>query len=615
MSRIKVLPDQVANQIAAGEVIERPASVIKELLENSLDADATRVEIEYKNGGRSYMRIEDNGCGMSKDETLLSLERHATSKISKADDLNELFTMGFRGEALPSIASVSRFQLQSRDADSDSGTEVLVNGGKLIHAKDCGMPQGTRIQVSNLFNSVPARRKFLKTDATESAHIVHCSRLYALANPEVAFSLIDDGRQIFKSPICSRLEDRISEIFGKQIIKNLLPLETSEGDMKLSGLIGRPGNSRSSRHEMLIYVNNRPVESRTLGYALVESFYGHIPKGRYPIAFLFLEMPPHLVDVNVHPAKREVRFRNEAQVRGFAIRSILETLRDYLDTLIVPSTFEKKPPAAASSEPITKPGLSKGGNDSHVEKPAKLEVEVAVSASKKPGANDSPPAQAIKAPVDAVESKSEDSHSPVLDRSWAFVGWAQEEFAIFNTDAGISLLNARAAEQRIWYERLKRQYEAQSVESQRLLIPLPVEFDPVSSAVLRDNLDYLETTGLGVAPFGRNFFRIEGIPTWLDESRAEDYLREVVTLLRDGEITDKKPLLGLEALAKHAAKQAVRGMEKADPEELQTMLDQLFSCENPLSDPDGHPSFIEISKGELERRFQRGSSHRKEELF
>ncbi len=614
MSCIRVLPDQVANQIAAGEVIERPASVIKELLENSLDAKATRVEIEYKQGGRNYMRIEDNGCGMSKDETLLALERHATSKIRKADDLNSLFTMGFRGEALPSIASVSRFQLQSRDESSDSGTEVLVNGGKLIHAKDCGMPQGTRIQVDQLFNSVPARRKFLKTDATESAHIVHCSRLYALAHPEVAFSLIDDGRQIFKSPPCSRLEDRVAEIFGKQVSKSLLSVDAEKGDLKLTGLIGRPGTSRSSRHEMLIFVNNRPVESRTLGYALVESFYGHIPKGRYPIAFLFLELPPHLVDVNVHPAKREIRFRNEAQVRGFAIRSILEALREHLDTLTIsPKVLVEKrqsaPPVETKRTELPRPDLSK---------PSKLEVEVADDLSLKAEAVEQQSEPQTDLPgqeARGAEKEAPQSPPAILDSSWEFVGWAQNEFAIFNTEAGISLLNTKAAEQRIWYERLVKQYENESIESQRLLLPIPVEFDPVSASLLSENIQFLETFGIAVAPFGRNFFRIEGVPSWLSEGDAEDYLREVVSMLREGALNDGRSAKGLESMAQHAASRATRNTALPDPDQLKLMLDQLFSCRNPLSDPQGRPSFIEISKGEIERRFQRHSSTRKNELF
>ena len=280
MPTIRILPDRVANQIAAGEVIERPAAVVKELVENSLDAGATRIEVEFRSGGRAYIRVEDNGAGMTRDDALLSLERHATSKITEAADLDRLTTFGFRGEALPSIASVSRFELQTRGAGDEAGTEILVNGGKFVHVRDCGRPVGTRLVVSHLFNSVPARRKFLKSDATESAHIIHCVRLYALACPQAAFTLIEDGRVIFRSPECATTAERVAEIFGRQIAESLLVIEAAEAGLRLRGLIGRPGVGRATRHEMITFVNQRPVDSRTLSYALIESYHEAIPKGR-----------------------------------------------------------------------------------------------------------------------------------------------------------------------------------------------------------------------------------------------------------------------------------------------------------------------------------------------
>src|ERR1035437_2585823 len=319
MAKIRILSDRVANQIAAGEVIERPAAVVKELVENALDAGATRVEIEFRHGGRSLMRVEDNGFGMSRDDALLALERHATSKIAEAADVDRLASYGFRGEALPSIASVSRFELQTREAASDAGTEILVNGGKFVHVRDCGRPVGTRIEVTHLFNSVPARRKFLKTDQTEAAHIIQCVRLYALACPGTAFTLVEDGRVIFRSPECTALAERVAEICGRQTAAALVPLEAGEQGMRLSGLIGRPGAGRATRHEMIVFVNQRPVDSRTLNYALIESYHESLPRGRYPLAFVFFECDPAAVDVNVHPAKREVRFRSEPAVRAFVI--------------------------------------------------------------------------------------------------------------------------------------------------------------------------------------------------------------------------------------------------------------------------------------------------------
>ncbi|MEO6993582.1 MAG: DNA mismatch repair endonuclease MutL, partial [Lacunisphaera sp.] len=329
MSAIRILSDRVANQIAAGEVIERPAAVVKELVENSLDAGATRIEVEFRHGGRSLIRVEDNGGGMSKDDALLSLERHATSKLVETVDLDQLHTFGFRGEAVPSIASVSHFEMQTRPSSSPTGTEIVINGGKLIHVRECGIAPGTRITVSHLFNSVPARRKFLKTDATESAHIIQTVRLYALACPQTAFTLVEDGRVLFQSPVCPTLLGRVGEIFGRQMTADLLAVDMLENGLALTGMIGKPGVNRSTRHELLMFVNRRPVDSRTLNYALIESYATSLAKGRYPVAVLFLELDPAQVDVNVHPAKREVRFRSEGAVRGFVIRAVLQRLREF----------------------------------------------------------------------------------------------------------------------------------------------------------------------------------------------------------------------------------------------------------------------------------------------
>ena len=323
MPEIRILSDQVANQIAAGEVVERPVAVLKELVENSLDAGAQKIEIEFRNGGKSYLRVEDDGMGMNPDQALLALERHATSKIRKASDLNKVGTFGFRGEALPSIASVSRFVIRTRPVSSNEGTEIFINGGKMIHCKDCGMPPGTRVEVSHLFNSVPGRRKFLKTEVTEATHLIHMAKLYALAHPSVTFTLIEGGRTVFRSPACDSPADRVREIFGRGLAESLTPMDAQENDLRLSGLLGKPGQSRSTRKEMIFFVNRRPVDSRTISYAVIEAFHTFVPKGRFPPAILFLEIDPAVVDVNVHPSKREIRFRDDPKVRSFILNSVL----------------------------------------------------------------------------------------------------------------------------------------------------------------------------------------------------------------------------------------------------------------------------------------------------
>jgi DNA mismatch repair protein MutL len=342
MTKIRILPDRVANQIAAGEVIERPAAVVKELVENALDAGATRIEVEFRHGGRSLMRIEDNGArdGPGRRAAGAGAPRDEQDRRGGGPRPAGELRLPRRGAAVDR----ERVALRTADADEgqDTGTEVLVNGGKFVHVRDCGRPVGTRIEVTHLFNSVPARRKFLKTDQTESAHIIQCVRLYALACPQVSFSLIEDGRVIFRSPQCSTLAERVGEIFGRQTAAALVPLEAAEAGMRLGGLIGRPGTGRATRHEMIVFVNQRPVDSRTLNYALIESYHESLPKGRYPLAFVFFECDPAAVDVNVHPAKREVRFRSEPAVRSFVIRAVLARLRE-LGTVAGPTGSRSAP--------------------------------------------------------------------------------------------------------------------------------------------------------------------------------------------------------------------------------------------------------------------------------
>ncbi|MDF3059214.1 MAG: mismatch repair protein MutL [Rariglobus sp.] len=587
MAKVRILSDRVANQIAAGEVIERPAAVVKELVENAIDAGATRIEVEFRHGGRSLMRVEDNGHGMSRDDALLALERHATSKIAEADDLNRLASFGFRGEALPSIASVSRFVLQTREAGADAGTEILVNGGKFVHVRDCGRPVGTRIEVAQLFNSVPARRKFLKTDQTEAAHIITGVRLYALAFPQVAFTLIEDGRVIFRSPECADLLGRVAEIFGRQLASELVPIDTAENGMRLSGLIGRPGTGRSTRHEMITFINQRPVDTRAINYALIESYHESMPKGRYPLAFVFFEIDPAAVDVNVHPSKREVRFRAETAVRGFVIRSVLTRLRELGEIVAVPMAAPIAPSPAAPASAVVLPKLV-------TVMPAAIERRVADHA---PHLKAPPASQPIAHPVPVPSA-------PVAP-AWRFLGLAHATYALFETKAGLVLLDRRAAHERIWFERLQEQFREGTVPSQRLLLPVPLELDPIAAALLLDRLEFLNGHGFEVVEFGRNFFRIEGVPAWMEPADAEPFVRELLGALRDGRLQESRLDVAREQLARLAAARAVRLGEAGGEAAMLALVAQLFACRSPLTSPGGTPTHVELSHGELSRRFQR----------
>lgn len=563
MSKIQILTPTVANQIAAGEVVERPAAVAKELLENSLDAGAKRVIIDFSRGGKAYVIIEDDGMGMSPADALLSLERHATSKIRLAADLDRIATFGFRGEALPSIASISRFTLQTRSTDAASGTEIYINGGKVIHQRDHGMPVGTRIEVANLFHPVPARLKFLKSDETEAAHIVRLVRLYAVAHPEVGFLLKEDGREIFRSPGHVPLLERVRVIWGKQVAEevSVMPLFEVKG-MRITGLLGKPGVSRGTRQDLVTVVNGRPVDSRTMAFATTESYHTLIPKGRYPLAFIFLEINPAWVDVNVHPAKREVRFRDEASVRGFIIQSLLSVLRskggDGLPTeTIIPTApvFTAPPVTSVQSNPMS----------------SSVPVSVAVS-----------------------------SNPQSLKLGWKFLSRLREERAVFETPSGLAILDIGAAHQRILYEDILKQFSEQTPLSQPLLIPLNLELEPLPAAVLKEKHDLLVAAGFSFEEYGRNFWRINALPTWLNPDESLIFIRDLLAEMARREGDFGKP--AYDALARLAVIKARKKGDALSDHELLQLVHKLFQTSQPGVDPRGHKTYLEWTDADLTRR-------------
>ena len=575
MSSIRILEPTVANQIAAGEVVERPAAVIKELLENSLDADARRVTVDFSRGGKAQMIVEDDGKGMTGDDALLSLERHATSKIQLASDLDRITTFGFRGEALPSIASVARFTMQTRPASAPSGTEIAINGGKLMHRRDHGMAPGTRIEVSNLFHPVPARLKFLKSDETEAAHIVRLVRLYAIAHPEVGFLLREDGREIFRSPGNAPLLDRVREIWGRQVAGEvtIMPAFARPG-MRLSGLLGKPGVSRGTRQDLVTVVNGRPVDSRTMAFALTESYHTLIPKGRYPLAFIFLEMDPAWVDVNVHPAKREVRFRDEAKVRNFLIESVLAVLRARADDGLPATTIPSINPASAlttSVPPTVSAPVSVGGVTPTYGSPA------------------APP--------------SAPAHAPAVRLGWRLLSRLREERAVFETPTGLAILDIGAAHQRVLYESILAQFTAQKPVSQPMLVPLSIELEPLPAAVLKERMPLLASAGFDFEEYGRNFWRIQALPAWLEPEDALAFVRDLLAEMARREGDFGRPSLAYDALAKIAVIKARRKGDSLSDAELMELVQSLFRTVQPGTCPRGRRTYVEWTDADLTRRF------------
>jgi len=605
MPKIRILADQVANQIAAGEVVERPVAVLKELVENSIDAGATKIEIEFRNGGKSYIRVEDDGYGMSQDQALLSIERHATSKIRKASDLNHIQSFGFRGEALPSISSVSRFTMRSRAIKENEGCEILVNGGKIIHVKECGMPVGTRIEVAHLFNSVPGRRKFLKTEVTESAHIIHMAKLYALAHPSVTFSLVEGGRTLFRSPACEKVEERVREIFGRGLAESLSPVSVNKGEFSLHGLLGKPGHSRSTRKEMIFFVNRRPVESKTLTYAVLEGFHTYLPKGRFPPAILFLNLDPSAVDVNVHPAKREIRFREEAKVRHFVLTAVIAHNRSFEQSpQVVPGVKEVYDERAGKMVPQIDPGAlqlfgkkedlpslaDRSSNESA--SPAEAKEERAVSSP------------SLGSPASLLPASGVGSRADVT-ATWRFIDRAHGDLVLFSTPEGLVALHLRAAYERIRLEQLENTLrDNQNCSSQSLLLPEAMELDGVDRKNLENSLPKLRRIGFELEEFGRNFYRLEGCPTWLDPGEAAHFIRDFIDLAREGRGGDKFESWVRQALEKSANYTREEKDDFSDDEILR-LTKQLLACRNPYVCPKGRPTYFEIPKRDFENRFKR----------
>ena len=606
MSSIRILSDRVANQIAAGEVIERPVAVVKELVENSIDAGATRIEVEYRNGGKSYLRIEDNGKGMSPDEALLCLERHATSKIREAADLHTVESFGFRGEALPSIASVSRFILRTRAEGWEHGTQVQINGGKLIDKKDCGMPVGTVIEVAHLFNSVPARRKFLKTESTESAHIAYTTRLFAVAHPQIAFSLLENGRTLFRSPACQNLQDRISEIWGKRLAEDLLSVDAEDpkSGLRLNGLTAKPGVGRATRRELVTMVNNRPVDSRTLGFAVLDAYHGRIQKGRYPPAFLFLHIDPAQVDVNVHPAKREVRFRDEATVRRFILESVGKAISQATTRDLGRKEQTDNATQKPESQPIPSPSMLPS-SPPRLPRPLPQAERPIASQPTTPEKERIPPTVASVPPFNKCDSSAEKStRSLSASSGWKLVARFQQRFALFESSNGLIMLHLRHAAQRVRFEQVEDDYHNSKAASQPLLIPIPIEFEPVAAERLSTQIEPLRRTGFSIEPFGRNLHRIEAVPAWLPDAEAENFIRDFIDRVRQRDGRSGEESLCREAFAELACKDRYRGDLPENDETVLALAEQLLACRNPHTAPSGKPTLTEISWKEWNQRFR-----------
>ena len=677
MNRIRLLPDHVANQIAAGEVVERPASVVKELVENSLDARATRVIVEIQAGGRSLIRVTDDGIGMSRDDALLSLERHATSKIQRAEDLAAIATMGFRGEALPSIASVSRFTLTTRERDSGSpeGTQIVINGGKIIEVKAAGTATGTSIEVRQIFFNLPARRKFLRTEETEAAHIQHYLTLAALAYPEVAFTLQKDGRVVWQLPALkagteinerlTALRERLRAISGIEqrwlpvdftgTLDNQIEPEESESfeiatairpaleprpsTLRIWGFIGAPGVSRSTRADQHVFVNRRPVENRGLNFALLEGYHTALMKGRYPVCCLFLEIDPAAVDVNIHPAKREVKFHREREVRQLVAEAVRQTLLKYheggslarspqsavhstqssatnLPLEAIGRTLEAKPAPELSTPSLPKfplpPKPAREWPTFPIEQPP-LKMGFAQPLPGPPHPTPPTRTEAGPSPLDAlaVPNQSEGGRPsstpvPLLNVPLRLVGVIGRLYVVLESDRGLVLLDQHAAHERILFEQmLNRLEQKQQADSQKLLLPETVELSARDANFLREQLPDLTRLGVGLSEFGERTFLLDALPPFVKVSDARRFVLELVDELKAAGQSVNSLRLGEHTIAKTVCRHAVKANDPLAGAELENLVADLRRCAMPYTCPHGRPTLIEMNFRELEKKFGR----------
>lgn len=596
---VRILPEKLCNKIAAGEVVERPASVVKELVENSLDAGADEILLDIEAGGRKLIRIQDNGSGMSKEDAFLSLERHATSKIASDEDLFHLTTLGFRGEALPSIASVSRFVLQTRDADSEEGFRIRVSGGTVETAEAVGTVVGTDIEVRNLFFNTPARRKFLRTEQTEIGHIGDVVTRQAMARPEVRFRLTHNGRVLIDAFAVERERDRVATLLGRQAAANMRTLTVADDVHALHGLIGDPQLSRASTSAIYSYINGRYVRDRVVQHAIMQGYRTLLSKGRYPVAVLFLDLPPELVDVNVHPSKHEVRFRDQRAVHDFIVKSIQDGLRR---TEAPVSQAQADYGPNETERPLASPGAARPMQSS--ETPAMVQESLPVY---RPHAA-VPEQSAVPAPV--IEKAPfvfpvEEAPAAGPFSSLAIIGQFHNSYLVCQDGSELVLIDQHAAHERIGFEQLRKQFGQQGVVQQALMFPVVMEFDFKEAAHLAENLADLARFGFEVEPFGGNAFALKSIPHLMEGVEAELLVRDVAAELASlGESSRIEESLDhiLMTMACHGA---VRANQTLSIPQMKALLVELDLVDFSGHCPHGRPVVQRLPLSEIEKMFKR----------
>ena len=582
---VHVLPLHVANKIAAGEVVERPASVVKELVENSVDAGAANIKVSIAQGGRKLVSVRDDGCGMAKDDALLSLERQATSKILDVDDIENIDTLGFRGEAIPSIASVSRFTLVTRRHDADEGTQIVVNAGELVETSAAGCPPGTLVEVRDLFCNVPARRKFLRSSATEEGRVKGIFTVHALAHPGIGFSLTVDGRELYRLAPASSLADRLLDVYGAEFIESLIPLQTppeaQANAVRVWGYIEKPNLSMPTRHEQYVFVNGRPATAPSIAYAVREA-YPHRQGDVKPALFLFIELPPNQVDVNVHPTKREVRFRDNNAVK----HAITEAIEGALG--LRATERDEATSGETTSEATT---IETNG--------AKTPLPPLPHSPTPPLPHSSTP---TPTPTPTELPLAADGTTARPWKWFKFLAATASGYLLVETDAGLVTINPHAARERIAFEQLLSRSGQGEALSQQLLIPETIHLSPVDAARITAALGDIEPMGFRIEPFGRDTFKIDAVPQIIGSLSPAAVVSTIARDLSEGGA--RRGERWREDLVAKSVARSFAGMSLALDETGATRLvEELASCRMPYVSPGGKPTMIFTSTNELDRKF------------
>jgi DNA mismatch repair protein MutL len=666
MGKIRVLSDQVANQIAAGEVVERPASVVKELLENSLDAGATRIRVEIEGGGRKLIRIVDNGAGMGRDDALLAFERHATSKLRSSDDLLSIATLGFRGEALPSIASVARVSLETRAAEDEVGTVMEIAGGNLLRVEDAGLPAGTTIAVRDLFFNTPARRKFLRAEQTELGHVAALVTHYALAHPEMHFELHSATQALLIAPAVANAGERLYQIFGRETFERLIPVaaeidfaraglpepppwkraedyEAAEpGFVRLSGFVSKPELQKLNRNSIYVFVNGRLIRDKLILHAFNEAYRNIIPPTSFPVVLLFLEMPPQEVDVNVHPAKTEVRFRQGSFVHDFVRDSVRTAL---MNARPAASFFQALHSGPTASESLMVDVSPLPGVDGVVYAPRAGMVEESEGAIE-PGdvaafGDSAPPPMndgAVQAWGTRVESAGrlgfsgagmavgyEDSANPGLkSETWGTrdgegaelgtlnalaslkpLGQLRDSFILAVNEEGLWIVDQHVAHERVLFEKILRERKVEAVQRQRLLMPVLVELLPEQMVTFAAIAEELERNGFEAEPFGPRTLAVKATPVGLEGKELERVLEEVLGVTEKSAQVENEELRRTRIAASIACHAAIKVNMPLEMAKMDWLLAELGKTEHPMSCPHGRPIALRYSLRDIQRAFQR----------